>query len=109
VTDLTEGQRVERGRRAQAAWDEFLKPALEEIRNAYGDRIVEIAATELSRDKRTDKLTALSTALRILGQVEGGLQAIIVDGQVAHQSKLRAGEIEKLSSARRRFLDMVPH
>lgn len=109
MSDLSENQRIERARRAKAAYDEFVSPALEEIRNAYGDRIVEIASTELNRDKRTDKLTALSTALRILEQVEGGLQTIIVDGQMAHQSKMRAAEMEQLSPARRRFLNMVPN
>ena len=106
---MTEAERIERGHRARRAYDEFIGPALQEVRNAYGDRIVEIASTELSRDKRTDKLTALSTALRILEQVEGGLQSVIVDGEMVQKSKLKAAEVEQLSPARRRFLNMVPH
>lgn len=104
---MTDAQRAERGRRAQMAWDEFIHPIITETRNVYGDRLVEIASTELDRDKRTDKLTALSTALRILEQVEAGLHSVIVDGGMAHQSRLKAQEIEKLSPAKRRFLNMA--
>ena len=106
---MTEAQKIERGRRAQSALDEFITPIITECRNTYGERIVDIAANELNRDRRTDKITALSTALRILDQVERGLQSAINDGEIAHRNKLRASDMEKLSPANRRFLDMVPH
>jgi hypothetical protein len=106
---MTDLQKIARGQRAQAAYDEFVAPIITECRNIYGERIVEIAAGELNRDKRTDKLTALSTALRILDQVEGGIKAAIMDGEIARQNKLKAESIEQMSPANRRFLNMVPH
>jgi hypothetical protein len=106
---MTDLQKIARGQRAQAAYDEFVAPIITECRNVYGERIVDIASGELNRDKRTDKLTALSTALRILDQVESGLKAAVMDGEIAQRNKLRVEDMEKMSPANRRFLNMVPH
>jgi hypothetical protein len=51
----------------------------------------------------------LSTALRILDQVESGLKAAVMDGEIAQRNKLRVEDMEKMSPASRRFLNMVPH
>jgi hypothetical protein len=105
---MTPQERIARAERAKTAWFEFVHPALHEIRNAYGDRLVEIASTELSRDKRTDRITALSTALRILEQVENGLQAAIMDGEVAANNVLRAEKMERMTAPERRLFGLVP-
>jgi hypothetical protein len=106
MTDLTEAQRIERGRRAQMALDEFLDPALDALIAVYSARIEEIAATQ---PWEAGKITALANATRIARQVRSQIMGLVHDGDTVRQRKDRAAEIEKLSPAKRRFLDMVPH
>lgn len=105
---MTPQQRIARAHRAQAALDEFILPILAETRATYSKRLVEIASTELSRDKRTDKITALSTAVRILDELEEGMKAHLLDGELATQEKLRADKIEKMTPSQRRLFGLVP-
>jgi hypothetical protein len=105
---MTDSDRIARATRAQAAYDEFVHPILTECRTTYGDRIVEIASTELSREKRTDKLTALSLALRILEQVESGIQSAIMDGEVAANNVLRVEKMDSMTAPQRRLFGLVP-
>jgi hypothetical protein len=83
----------------KSAWDEFFAPMIDEMRSTYAERIVELANLELSRDKRADKITALSNAIKILDQLEGGMLAAIRDGEMAQQEKLKAEKIEQMTSA----------
>jgi hypothetical protein len=106
---MTPEQRIARAHNAQRAWDEFVAPVLTKMRETYADRIVEIAATELSRDKRTDKITALSNVVRILDQVEAGMREAIRDGDVANAEKLRADKIEGMTAPKRRLLGMAAY
>jgi hypothetical protein len=106
---MTPEQRIARAHSAKRAWDEFVAPVVTQMRETYAARIVEIAATELSRDKRTDKITALSNAVRILDQIEGGLSEAIHDGDVANVEKLRAEKIEGMTAPKRRLLGMAPY
>jgi hypothetical protein len=62
--------------------------------------IVELANTELSRDKRADKLTALSNAIKILTTLRSGMLAMIRDGEMARQDKLKAEKIEQMTAPR---------
>jgi hypothetical protein len=101
--------RVARAHRAQYALDEFITPILAETRDTYARRIVEIAATELNRDKRADKITALSTAIRVLDALEDGMKAVLLDGAVAQKDRLRADKIEEMSKSQRRLFGLVPH
>jgi hypothetical protein len=64
---------------------------------------------ELSRDKRADKITALSNALKILGQLENGMKAAILDGDLAQQEKLKAEKIEQMTAPQRRLLGIAPY
>jgi hypothetical protein len=105
---VTEAQRIARAHRAQGAWDEFFAPMLTEIKNAYSERIVEIANTELSRDKRSDKITALSNALKVVAALEGGMLEVIRDGELARADKLRAEKVEKMTAPQRRLLGIAP-
>lgn len=105
---MTPEQRIARAGNAQRAWDEFVAPVVTEMRETYAARIVEIAAAELSRDKRSDKITALSNAVRILGQIEAGMKEAIRDGDVARVEKLRTGKIEALTEPKRRLLGIAP-
>jgi hypothetical protein len=105
---MTPEQRIARAHRAQSALDEFLTPMFAELRTAYSERIVEVANTELSRDKRADKITALSNALKVISVLEAGMAEVVRDGDLAKREKLKAEEIEKLSPAKRRLLSIAP-
>ena len=105
---MTEAERIARSHRASSAWDEFFGPMIGEMRSAYTDRMVELANSELARDKRSDKLTALANAMKILGNLESGMQAIIRDGDVAQREKLRADKVEQMTAPQRRLLNIVP-
>jgi hypothetical protein len=96
-----------RGQRAQLC-DEFIGPILKEVRGGYMDRMAEIAATELNPKARSEKITALSIALKVLGNVENGLNSAIEAGKVAQQSILKADKIERMGVSERRLLDIVP-
>lgn len=100
--------RIARAERATRAYDEFIAPLLVETRDVYSARLVEIASTELSRDKRTDKITALSTAIRILDELENGIKAVMMDGPMAEQEKLRAEHLESMTPSQRRLFGLVP-
>lgn len=106
MTDLSEGQRIERGRRAQLTLEEFLDPAFGLVIAAYAARVEELASTQ---PWEAQKITTLANAIRIAKQVRGQIMAIVHEGENARQQKDRAAEIEKLSPAKRRFLNMVPH
>lgn len=106
---MTEAQRIAQAQRAKAALEEFIEPLLQETREVYARRIVEIASTELGREPRTDKITALSTAIRILDELESGIKAVMLDGAVAQKEKLRADKLERMTPAQRRLLGVVPY
>lgn len=103
-----EAERKARGERAQTYRDEFLGPILAEQRDAYTKRIVEIAATELDPKVRSEKLTALSIATRILGNIELGLDAIVNDGKLANRELLKAESVERMGKDQRRLLAIGP-
>lgn len=104
-----EAERIARATRAQAAWDEFVAPLLNELRVTYSERMVDVANSELNHAKRADKITALSNAVRILAQLEGGMKAIIMDGEIARRDELRADKIEGMTRAQRRLLGVAPY
>jgi len=104
---MNDAEAVARGQRAEQA-KEFIGPILDDIRGAYADRIVEIASRELDPKTRTDKLTALSTALRILENLSDGLEAIVRDGMVAESNLIKVENIERMTPGRRKLLGIVP-
>lgn len=106
---MNESERIARAQRADAAYKEFFEPMLDELRNAYGDRIVEVATTELSRDRRTDKLTALSLAHKIVTTLDEGMKATIADGEMAMRERIKAEKIEMMSAPQRRLLGIAPY
>ena len=106
---MTEIERIARAQRAQNAWDEFFAPMVGELKSAYIERLAEVANTELSRDKRADKITALSNALKILSTLESGMMEIIRDGELARAGKLRTEKVEKMTAPQRRLLGMAPY
>jgi hypothetical protein len=104
---MTEAERINRAHSARNALD-VLQPILDDMDAEYTRRMVEVANTELNRDSRADKLTALSNALRISSNIRSAMQAIILDGDVAQKDKLRADRIEKMTAPQRRLLGIAP-
>ena len=109
MSDLTDQQIVTRAHRAETLRDEFLAPVLADHRAQYAERIVHIASTELDPKTRADKITALSTAIRIIGNIEAGIDAYIRDGEVAKGNLLRVEKVEKMSAPQRRLLGIAPY
>ena len=106
---MTDAERIATATRAQRAWYEFFAPMIERMRAEYRDRMIDIASAELARDSRSDKLTALSHALKILANLENGMLATIRDGEVARNELLRAEKIEGMTAPRRRLLGIAPY
>lgn len=106
---MTDAERINRAQRAKAAWDEFFAPMIGEMKSAYQERMLDVANTELNRDKRADKITALSNALKIVGNLESGMQSIIMDGEMAHREVLRADRVESMTKPQRRLLNAIPY
>src|SRR4051812_24617103 len=101
-----DGKAAARGQRA-ALCGEFITPILDDTRNGYLARIAEIAATELNPKVRTEKITALSIALKVLGNLTNGLNSAIEAGRVAERSLIKSDEIERLGREQRRIFDIV--
>lgn len=104
MTDLRET--AAKGQRAELC-NEFIGPILSDTRQGYLDRIAEIAATELNPRKRTEKITALSIALKVLSNISNGLDAVIQAGEIADNQLAKAKDIEALGREPRRLLDIV--
>ena len=104
---MNEFEASARGQRAQQA-SEFIGPILDDIRASYMVRIADIAVKELNPAKRTEAITALSIALRILNNVDTGLAAIIRDGQMAENNILKVETVEKMGAHKRRLFDIAP-
>jgi hypothetical protein len=99
-------QTAARGQRA-ALCGEFITPILADTRAAYMERMAEIASTELNPHKRAEKITALSIALKVLRNIDNGLNAAIEAGRVAERNLIRSDEIERMAPGQRRLLDIV--
>lgn len=98
---------VAKGKRAELC-NEFIRPLLEQTRQGYLARIAEIAATELNSRKRAEKITALSVALKVVGNITNGLDAFIDAGDIAGRQLAKSEDIEKLGKEQRRIFDLVP-
>lgn len=105
---MTEAERIARGTRAKAVFDEFLAPMFDELDAEYSARIIEVANTELLFWRRTGKLTRLSDAIRTVRSLRSGMQALIIDGDAARSEKDRADKIRQMSEPQRRLLKIGP-
>lgn len=104
---MTHDEKIARGERAYHA-REFLGPICDDLKAGYAARIVDVASKELNPRKRTEAITSLSVATRILDQIAAGLDAYVNDGEVAKRDKLKAESIEKMNREQRTILDIVP-
>jgi len=101
---MTPKERIAQAQRAEQAFADFIEPMLTSLREEYSGRIVELASTELHPGIRSDKITTLSVALRVMSTLEAGMREAIRDGEIARQDKLRAEKIEQMSDAQQRLL-----
>ena len=98
-----------RGQRADQCYNEFIGPALRDQRKIYADRIIDIATRELDAQKRSEKLTALATAIRILDNIDSAIRCLIEDGKMAQKAVIRIEEIERMTGPRRRLFEFMPN
>lgn len=97
----TNPDRQARGERARAALAEFLDPAFDVVIGDYMLRLTQIAS---ETPWESDKITKLASAAKIAEQVRAQIRAVVADGEVAVADIKRAREIEKLPTARRKFI-----
>lgn len=106
---MTPEQRIARATRAKMALDEFFAPVVDDMRAEYMSRLLSVSTGELRRNERSDKQTALSTALKLLDNFSASLAAIIQDGDVAKAELAKKERRLDLTPARRRLLDIAPY
>lgn len=106
---MTDAENAARGIRAEQLRAEFLDPLLGDIRNAYAARIVDVASRELDPVKRAQAITSLSVAVRILDNIEDGINAHIHDGKAAEKDMLKVETIERMSDPKRRLFGIAPY
>jgi hypothetical protein len=104
---MTPQERIAKASQARFAFDEFIGPMLDALHDEYTSRLVEIASTELHPAQRSDKITALSNALKIVANLKAGMIEAIRDGELAKIEKLRAERVEQMSDAQQRLLKIT--
>ncbi len=104
---MNDFEQAAKGQRATQA-KEFIDPILADIRGQYMERMAQVASTELDPKTRTDKLTSLSVALRILNAMREGIDVIIQDGVMAEKSIIKVENIERMGTHKRRLFDIAP-
>lgn len=90
-----------RGFRAKAALDEFIGPAMDQMRDEYMHALTKLAANE---PWETAKITKLAVAQRVIQAVEQQIRAAVLDGEMAAKDKSRADMIANLPEAKRKWL-----
>jgi hypothetical protein len=103
---MTREQLAERGRQAEAAYAEFVGPAIDQARAEYMEALTRLAANE---PWRSDKIVKLSIAMRVIDKVSEQMKLTMANGIDASKQMQRAQEIAELPAAKRRWLDVLPH
>jgi hypothetical protein len=106
---VNDAEQAARGLRADQFKAEFLEPLVTDFRAQYAERIIDLASRELDPAKRAQAITSLSTAIRILDNIEGGIDAFIHDGKAAEKDLLKVETIERMSEPKRRLLGIGPY
>ena len=104
MTELSEAQRVERGEHARRALEQFLDPAFDAVIAAYSDRIEDMASKE---PWSSAKITVLANAIRIAKEARAQIAALVYEGENARASMVKVERMEKLTPAKRRFLNIA--
>ncbi len=101
MTDTAE--RINRAHNAKRALEEFLDPAFGVVAEEYENRLTAICAT---RPWAANEIAALANALRVVREVRGQIEAIVMDGEFAKEDKKRAERVGQLSPAKRRLFNI---
>lgn len=101
MTDLTDPQRVERGRRAQRAIDEFFEPALAKVQATFAKRLQDLCIAE---PWASDKIASAAHVVRIADILKADLLTLVNDGEHAAQSIIDTERYDQLTPARRRLV-----
>jgi hypothetical protein len=81
MTDDT--ARMVRAEQADAAFKQFVGPALAVIRNEYLAKLQELAATRAMEGEPLAMVQKLATAIKIADQIEIQMRALMADGDAA--------------------------
>lgn len=90
-----------RGAHAEAAWEEFIGPAVEQMRETYMAALTKLAANE---PWETGKITRLAIAQNVISAVEEHLRAAMMHGEVAARDQARVSKIESLPDRKKRWI-----
>lgn len=101
---MNEGERAQRGLRAEAALKEFLSPAFGVAYAEYMARMAEIAAAQ---PWETAKISKLATAARVVREVEAQIISLVRDGEAARAEMTRQRKIESIPEERRKLLGLI--
>jgi hypothetical protein len=93
--------RIDRARRAELALEEFVAPAIANMRAAYFARLNEIIARE---PWEAAKIAALVGAIRTVDTIEGALSLQVKDGDAAKHDLIKIENINSMPAARRKAL-----
>jgi hypothetical protein len=94
-------QRIDRGRRAAQALEEFLDPAFDEVIASYTARMREIVARE---PWEIEKIKALVMAQRIAEEARHEISLLVKDAEAARREATRVEQVASLPAARRKAL-----
>lgn len=98
-----EVNRMARAERADEVMQEFIAPAMTVIRDEYLSKLREVAAKHPMRGEPLAMVEKLSTALKIVDQLEVQMRALIADGDAAKADAARADQMARLNTEQRRY------
>ena len=100
-------QRIAEAEQAEAAFKRYVGPALNSLRADYLVKLAELAAQPLN-EKVQQGIVNLSLAIRVAGEVEAQMRALMADGTIARQDAHRAAEIARMSPEERKWKNYAP-
>lgn len=106
MVDMSPEDRVRRAERAARSIEEFFDPALSYVHDTFTARLKAVCASE---PWETGKIAALANAVRIVEELGKDLKGYIHDGEEAASKLIRVEKYEKMSPAKRRFLNFAPY
>lgn len=100
MTETTD--RIANADRAEAALQQFLRPAFETARQEYAHSLAIIGAKPMSIETMAG-ITNLSIALKVLNELQQQIEMIVIDGKVAHADMDRAQRMSTLTTEAQRW------
>lgn len=89
--------RMARADQAEAALAQYLRPAFNVAHADYLQKLAEIAARPLNADMRA-AMEKLALGLKVLAEVRGQIEALVIDGDVARADVKRADKLAGLTT-----------